>query len=434
MNKNVVIKALWFAVVAYSNLSVANEWQYSGYVKSYLVIQDEMTIDFADDLAKNDSVAGNIQSQNAMRLMAAYLSSEAGNVEVHYEVQPLYFSNTEFLGGAIDQNSSSLVQTFSVANSQYRVKDINPILTEVNDNAVILQNLDRLNYQYNHHYGDFTIGRQVLSFGSARFINPTDIFVPFAIQTLNQEYRAGIDAIRFKADIGDFSLVDMGIIIGEDAQSANSGAFIRGKHAIAGNDIELIMIKLNNALLAGGGIERSIGDVGFWFETAYMDWDEKITVATSKETSPFTAHYWRTSIGGDYAINDKLIAMLEYHYNGAGSNNPEDYSQQLLQAPYEKAGVFLLGKHYVIPALSYLVSPVVSINASVFYNVSDNSLFLNVSSESSWTDNLYSDVGIYFTAGENLQYQVEDNFAHYHFGSEFGTYPVSLYASLRYYF
>ncbi len=368
--------------------------------------------------------------QNALRLMASYLSSSKGNVELHYEVQPLYFSNTYFASG-----SGSIASTISVANTQYRFKDLNTVLEEVGDSSVVLQNLDRLNYQYSNEYGDLTLGRQVLSFGSSRFINPTDIFIPFAIQTLNQEYRVGIDAVRYKADVGDFAVLDMGFIIGEDAKKQNSAAFIRGKNSIAGNDIEIIAITLDDAWLIGGGVERAISDFGFWFETAYMNWNEKGSKDDIKEVLPYSDNYWRASIGSDYAINADIILMLEYHYNGAGSRNSDKYHELASQAPYQKAGVYLLGQHYIIPAITWLASPLVSLSASAFYNVRDNSVFVNISSETSWTDNLYSDFGLYLTAGDNLHYQqVSAQNDEYSFGSEFGAYPLSVYASLRYYF
>ncbi|RHW76506.1 hypothetical protein [Colwellia sp. RSH04] len=428
--------AIAYFVVFFSANCYSENFTLSGYLKSYLLAQDSITIESIDNSSNHYDIAGNVQSQNALRLMASYISPEHGNFELHYEIQPLYFSNTEFT-----ESSGGLGATISVANTQYRFKDFDAIMTEVGDNAVILQNLDRFNYQYSNKYGDLTIGRQVLSFGSSRFINPTDIFIPFAIQTLNQEYRVGIDAIRYKADIGDFSVLDMGLVIGEKDQKQNSAAFLRTKNAIAGNDIELIAIALDEAWLIGGGLERAIGDFGFWFETAYMNWNQKQTGNKLEKhqqpplpSKPYANNYWRTSIGSDYAINEDVIIMLEYHYNGAGSKSTEKYQALTQQAPYQKAGVFLLGQHYVIPAISWIYSPLMSINTSAFYNINDSSIFINISSETSWTDNLYSDFGVYLTHGDKMQYSLENQQPKLHVNSEFGASPLSIYASLRYYF
>ena len=455
--------------------SFADSFSFSGYMKSYALAQDSISIQ-SDSIDQStienittesntiennsvqnqaQSIAGNFQSQNALRLMASYLSSSKGNIEIDYEIQPLYFSNSIMAEYYTKGNLGVIGGTVSSASNQYRYKDFDAVLSDVGSHGVVLQNLDRFNYQYSNDYGDLTIGRQVLSFGSARFTNPTDIFIPFAIQTLNQEYRVGIDAIRYKADVGDFAVIDMGLVIGEDGKKQNSAAFLRGKNSIQGNDIEAIAIILDDAWLLGGGIERSIGDFGFWFEAAYMDWRqsnnaegnasdvnnslENITVDNfSTNTLPlagaYTDNYWRSSIGSDYALNEDVIIMIEYHYNGAGSNNVENYTKLATQVPYQKAGVYLYGEHYLIPALTWLASPLVSVSASAFYNISDSSVFLTVSSETSWSDNLYSDFGLYISHGDTLQYNASGANGNYAFGSEFGAYPLSVYASLRYYF
>ncbi len=435
-----------FSVLALPTWCFAEDFSFSGYVKSYALAQDSISIKAVEDSAPAQSISSNFQSQNALRLMTSYLSTDIGNIEVHYEVQPLYFSNADMALYYTDDIFSAVGGTISTASNQYRFKDLDSVLTDVGNHGVLLQNLDRFNYQYSNQYGDLTIGRQVVSFGSSRFINPTDIFIPFAIQTLNQEYRVGIDAIRYKADIGDFAVLDAGVVIGEDGKKENSAAFIRGKNSIQGNDIEAIAIMLDEAWLLGFGLERAIGDFGFWFETAFINWQQShIDESTARETLsadslpstaliPYTDNYWRTSIGSDYALNEDVIVMIEYHYNGAGSKDTNDYTEIATQAPYQKAGVYLYGQDYIIPAVTWLASPLLSVSASAFYNINNSSVFLSISSETSWTDNLYSDFGIYVSSGEGLQFQNSGESIEYALGSEFGSYPFSLYASVRYYF
>jgi len=400
----------------------ADSFSFSGYVKSYALAQEEIEIQHS-----NENIDASFQSQNSVRLMGSYLSRDVGNFEFHYEVQPIYISNTDFIS-----DSGDIGSTIAIGANPYRYKDLDAVMNTVGDNTVILQNLDRLNYQYNYKYGDLTVGRQVISFGSARFINPTDIFIPFAIQTLNQEYRIGVDAIRFTADVGDFALIDSGIIIGEDAHKENNAYFLRGKNSFDGNDVEAMFIHLDDAWLIGGGVERAIGNFGFWFETAFMQWDN-VTYETDKgDQTKAQKDYWRTSIGTDYAITENIITMFEYHYNGAGSSKPNDYTELPNQPAYQKAGVFLLGQHYLIPSVSWIATPLLTVNSSAFYNIDDQSLFITLVGERSWSDNLYSDFGAYISFGDKLTYI--ENSDSIEAGSEFGSYPVSLYASIRYYF
>ena len=249
---------------------------------------------------------------------------------------------------------------------------------------------------------------------------------------MNQEYRIGVDAVRFTADVGDFALIDSGIIIGEDAKKENNAYFLRGKNSFDGNDIEAMFIHLDNAWLAGGGIERAIGNFGFWFEAAYMKWDN--ATYSNGDYGEFNEQkdYWRSSIGSDYAITENIIGMFEYHFNGAGAKSPKEYTELSQQPAYQKAGVFLLGQHYLIPSVSWMATPLLTVSSSAFYNVNDRSLFFTIVGEQSWSDNLYSDFGAYISIGDKLTYI--DSTESIEAGSEFGSYPISLYASIRYYF
>lgn len=411
INKVARISIAACAVLAtLSNMAIAEGFSHSGYLKSYVLGQDAIYIDNSDD-----NIDSNTQSQNSLRIMGAYISPELGNVEVHYEVQPLYYSNS-----INESNPSGIGSTLNTGSNRYRYKDLDPILSEHGDHSVILQNLDRINYQRATETGDLTIGRQVISFGSARFINPTDIFLPFVLQTLNQEYRVGIDAMRYQIDIDGFSMLDAGLIIGEDAKTENSAAFFRGKTSAQGNDIEAMYIQLEQAWLLGGGIERALGEFGFWLETAFM-----------KNNDEDSNNYWRHSMGSDFAIDDNIIVMMEYHYNGAGSQDSADYISILQQQPYERGGVYLLGQNYIIPAISWVATPLISVNASSFINLDDHSAFVSIVGEVSWSDNLYSDFGSQMSLGDNPELTSTGELK---LASEFGSYPLSLYASLRYYF
>lgn len=397
------------------NIAHAQGFNYSGYLKSYALGQGAVEIDGAGIDDANIAIDSNFQSQNAIRLMASYVSTNRSNFEIHYETQPLYYSNN--ING---KNSSGTDSTLNTGNNRYRYKDLDPVLAEHGDHVVILQNLDRFNFQSSSDSGDLTIGRQVISFGSARFINPTDIFLPFVLQTLNQEYRVGIDAIRYQVDLDGFTILDSGLIIGEDGKQENSAAFFRAKTSIKGNDLESMYIQLDNAWLLGGGIERALGYFGFWLETAYMNNNEDDIKS-----------YWRHSIGSDFALDDNIIVMMEYHYNGAGSRDSEDYMDIIQLQPYERGGVYLLGQNYLIPAISWIASPLVSVNASSFFNLDDQSAFISLTAEVSWSDNLYSDFGSQMSIGDNPEFNASGDI---NLASEFGSYPLSLYTSLRYYF
>ena len=375
----------------------------AGYLKSYGLWQDAVAPVSAEQW----------QWQNSLRLMLDYFPGARWSLQLHYELQPVYRDKP-----TPSVADGSPFSTLNNSDNRYRIDDIQNDDDREEDHWLLLHNLDRLNLRYSTEHGDLTVGRQVVSFGSARFINPTDIFVPFALQTLNQEYRVGIDAIRYQAVLGDFAQLDVGAVIGENAEKANSGAFLRGRDNWRGKDVQGVLIALDEAWLVGGGVETALGDFGVWLETAFVDAE--------------LAHYWRHSIGSDYALDARWVVMLEYHYNGAGARQPEDYAGLLRLQPYQRAGVYLLGQHYLIPALNWQASPLLNVTASGFFNLQDDSCFISLAAERSWSENLYSDVGVYWSTGDSLE--PDSASATLQFGSEFGNYPVSLYASLRWYF
>lgn len=385
----------------------ASDTAFSGYLKSYALWQDSVKPVLPEQW----------QSQNSMRLMLDYFPSNEVALQLHYESQPVYRQkpDADFVAG-------SPFSTLSSIDNRYRITDLSNDYGDSDQHWIWLHNLDRLNVRYSTDQGDLTVGRQVVSFGSARFVNPTDIFVPFGLQTLNQEYRVGIDALRYQMALGDFRQLDMGAVIGKDGKKENSAIFLRGRDNWRQMDLQAVAIVLDQAWLLGGGLETALGDFGFWFETAFVDGDQDAG----------DVRYWRHSMGSDYALNERWILMLEYHYNGAGASDPRDYLSLLSQQPYRQAGVYLLGRHYLIPALSWQASPLINVTGSGFFNLEDESCFINLAAEISWSDNLYSDIGWYWSKGSGLVYQESPE--PLQFGSEFGIYPVSLYASLRWYF
>lgn len=381
------------------NPMVMAETNFSGYLKSYGVVQDEIS----NDLFQANTI---YQAQNTGRFM---LESFRGNViyQLHYEVSPVFVS----------QSVAAAAPTFNVVGDSYRLTDIETSLSQDPEQKnQVYQNLDRLNMQVQLDTGDLTIGRQAISFGAARLINPTDVFLPFNVQTFNTEYRTGVDAIRFQKPWGELGEIDIGVVLGSDANRETSAAFLQIRRNVAGKDLNFALIEFAEQTLLGVGLQSELGDMGFWFETAYVDGDKD---------------YLRTSTGLDYAFTENIFGMVEYHYNGAGSSNPDDYLSLFNTTAYQRGGVFLLGKHYLMPSISIQVSPLWSVAVQAIINLDDQSAFSSVSAEYNVAENFYMDFGLYLFNGDNL---TVTPFGQPVFGSEYGANPHTLFTSIRWYF
>lgn len=371
------------------------ESRVSGYIKNYSVIQDE--IEFAGVSA--DTL---YSSQFSGRLMLDVLDvltvgKAQYSFQVHYEL------GREF-------NSDDIGSLSLPSRNTYRLTDIEAVPGDTSNKSRNQQNLDRFNVQINLDSGDLTIGRQPITFGAARIINPTDIFLPFDVRTLNTEYRVGIDALRFQRPIGQLSELDVGVVLGDDG-SNNSAAFGRLKSNWRGSDFEFTLIRFSRQSLFGFGIETTLGQFGSWLETAVVSGDED---------------YSRTSLGLDYGFNARWFGMLEYHYNGAGANDPDDYLNLFISTPYQAGGVFLLGKHYLLPSLSWQVSPLTTVSLQLIANLEDESMFTNLSADFSLNDNLYLGLSYFGFSGDKPDFT--------ELNSEYGSNPDRLIASLRFYF
>ncbi len=373
-------------------------WNSSAYVKSYLVYQE--AIDVNGLIASPEQT----QLQNAVRLMFAVQTQAGSDFEVHYDLQPVL------------QFSSNKNALSSSQENVYRLIDLDATLAEsssTDTSLITYQNLDRFNMQMHFEQGDLTLGRQAMAFGSARFINPSDIFLPFSIGTLNQEYRTGIDGIRYQHYLNDFFSIDSGFILGQDLKVQNNAFFFRTQSSFNGNDLETMVTVLDDANLLGFGLQRALGELGFWFESAYLN------------NTDHQNNYWRTSTGLDYAFNDKFFAMVEYHYNGAGAKETENYLLNSQSLAYEKYGVHLLGQQYLLPSLTWTANALLSINGSAYINLNDQSALFILSADTSWSDNLYSQLGFYYGF---------EGKADGEFGGEFSSAPLIVYSSLSFYF
>jgi len=371
--------------------------EFSGYLKNYSVIQDEID----NDLFQFDRL---YRMQNSGRFM---FDAFKGNQvwQLHYEV-------------GLDSNSQlqQVSNALTPARQTYRLTDIPDTIGPDDRKNIAPQNLDRINVQFQLAAGDLTIGRQAITFGSARIINPTDVFLPFDVRTLNTEYRIGIDAIRFQKPIGQLSEFDLGIVLGEDGKPENSAAFLQLLTHVSASDLQFTMMRFSEQNLAGAGIQSALGDFGFWFEAAYVSGEDD---------------YTRASIGLDYAFSPTVFAMVEYHYNGAGSSDPADYISQQFDVAYRAGGVFLLGRDYLIPFISWQISALLSASMQSIVNLNDNSFFLNTNLDYGLSDNLYLGLGYYHFSGDDF---IIGSTGLPELGSEYGSSPDSIFVSLRYYF
>ncbi len=175
------------------------------------------------------------------------------------------------------------------------------------------------------------------------------------------------------------------------------------------------MVFRENKLL-GLDVTRSIGGAGTWLEAAQVFAD-----AGSDE------NYFRASAGMDYSFTEDLYAWMEYHYNGPGSRDPEDYPSAVDDTAYTEGAVYLLGRNYLAPGFTYQVTPLLSASFQLLWNMDDGSTLFAPSVEYSLADDATARAGGYAGYGDSSGTLRAPE-------SEFGEYPDIWYLSASFYF
>ncbi len=370
----------------------------SGSLKTFLITQEAI---------ENGLLAAPEQSslQMPLRLMWGQNLTEKVNFEAHLQLTPV--ASTESIIALRDATRR---------DPTYRFDDLKATLGNGSDKSLTLQNLDRFNVQIRLDQGNLTLGRQSIAFGNSRFVSPSDVFLPFDVRTLDQEYRRGVDAVRYQASVGDLSEIDVGFVMGSSAQAQTSAAFIQARTNLRGQDYQVTLIDYADQSLLGVGVEGALGSSGYWAEVAATRGD---------------ADYLRASVGMDFALNAFSLVMVEYHYNGPGVEDPVEYLAAQEGVAFDKGGVYLLGRHYLATSVQAQVSPLLSVSGQALVNLSDDSAFLSMATSYNASENTYIDVGYYHFLGDAVVAATDLTIAP---GSEYGILPRSLYVSLRWYF
>ena len=384
------------------------EFQAGGYYKNFSTVFNSPLPD--------TPIAGIVV--NRLRLNLSYAPADALSFAFAYDFtprvqDPLLFSQSPFAVG--------------VASSRYRVADLDSPIYPGKDEPVgsvgIYHNLDRASVQFSTDFADFSIGRDAIAWGSARIVNPTDVVAPYTYDQLDTEDRVGVDAIRVRIPIGIMGEIDTGYIFGNKFNFDKSAVFLRTQLNAVETDFSILLLEFQRDMLFGLDITRGIGGAGFWLETAYV-----LTQPPDNDADA-SKNYLRSSVGFDYSFGGETYAFIEYHFNGAGAKKPQNYLTNLERSAYTRGGVYLLGRHYLVPGFTRQLTPLISFSGQMLFNLSDPSTFVAPQIAYNIAEDIHLSVGGFISIGKRPK-----NGESPEFQSEFGSYPNLFFSSFRVYF
>lgn len=393
----------------------------TGYYKNFFVVFDPPNTDHPSFFTSPEEPMGMVSSR--LRLNIFCNPKEWLSFSLSYNILPR-IQDPELFEGSL-----ALVQ---VNLFQYRFDDIRRQLYPAGGEPrsfAVFQNLDRAFLTIRTGPADIFIGRQAIAWGSARVINPTDIVAPFSFEELDIEDRVGVDALRIRVPLGFMGEWDTGYILGEDFKLKNSAFYVRGKFYAAKTDLSFLLMEFQENLMLGWDVARSLGGAGFWFEGAFV-----LVSAFGDNGEDEESRYIRATVGLDYSFSGKTYGFLEYHFSTAGTAKPEDYLQNIFKPGRLEGAVYLMGRHYLIPGLTYQITPLIVFSGQALFNLSDISLFLAPQVEYNISPNIYLSAGAFIGMGKRPEINDRDGTVNRIFRSEFGGYPDMYFSSFRIYF
>ena len=315
----------------------------------------------------------------------------------------------------------------------YRIADLRARLYPSSDRPEgrfsLVHVLDRAVATFSWPSADLSVGRQAIAFGSARAINPTDVIAPFAYEELDKEERVGVDAVRLRIPAGAMGEVDCGAVFGPDADPGESAAYLRVKGYARETDMAGLVMVYRENLLLGVDLARSIRGAGSWLEIAYS-----LPKVARDHTDG--KGYLRVSCGLDTFFERGIYAFCEYHFSGAGSGEPSAYLDSTNQTAYREGAVYLLGRHYLVPGLSFDINPLLKLGLESLINLTDRSALLSSRLTYSMAEDVSAEAGGFWSWGRGPSIAADPNTGTVRRNprSEFGLYPSQLFASIRFYF
>jgi len=223
--------------------------------------------------------------------------------------------------------------------------------------------------------------------------------------------------------------IDVGMVFGEDFEGDESAAFLRTRFYLWETDITFLGIAFKENMLGGIDLARAIGGAGFWLEAAY-------TFADALNNHTPEESYFRFTTGLDYHFSQGIYAFVEYHFNSAGRDDPGRYPAQFHKTAFQEGGVYLLGRHYLIPGIVCEITPLWIFTEQMVLNLVDPSVYLSAWLEYSLTQDVFIQFGIFSALGKETRIDLTQgrDLEVVNPGSEFGLYPTMYFASIRLYF
>jgi hypothetical protein len=376
---------------------------------------DSLLQDFSDDPTRDSGFD--------LRLN---LSTDSGSWSWHSDYQLIAAAGDQV--ELRQQNPNLGFNAVTLADDEQRIFDLSHRISD-RDDRVVTHRLDRFYLGHTSNKTVFKIGRQAVSWGNGLIYNPVDFFNPFDPAAIDTEYKTGDDMLyaQYLLDSGDdVQAVWVGRRDDEDDISADVSSLALKYHRFSeASEFDLLVAEHYDASIValGGSVD---------FADAILRSDIMLTDSGGENFTSAVLNWSYSWI----ALGKNTSATLEYFHNAFGIDDGDYSPQALVDNPeladrIRRGELFTLGQNYLAAAATVELEPLWVVTASIFRNLDDDSMLLQIFSQHDLQQDLQLLVALNLPSGSD--------------GSEFGgidagvgertlAVGTSLFAQLGWYF
>ncbi len=310
----------------------------------------------------------------------------------------------------------------------YQVKPLgNAIVDE--SNFSYLQAIDRAAITLRGEWGRAVIGRQAIGLGRSSFFTVVDVLAPFGTFQVDQEWKSGVDAFDIEWQLTP----DWSFGFSEAAERNFSDAAFLARSSYNFGDADLLILagQRSEDWLVAAASSWVLFDAAFYAELGsfFTDGSGVMDAQIGQDT------VIKGTFGGSYTF-DVLAGMTlagEYHFNGFGMQNIERQQRELADPDYlrrfSRGDFQTLGQHELALSLNLTINEMVRSYGYAVVSGQDGSGLFSVGATMDASDAFSLDLSGFVPWGKNEA----DQGSIPSLESEYGSSPLTVYLSMRFY-